>query len=147
MDSCRVTLRVGLRYICQSFRILPFRVKISQKKRGAALCSTDPAWRPAIELPDAVTDGHPNLAAFQLTAELPVSLELTFLAGLATTGERHTQRRLQMLFAGLSGLVRKHGVVCHDGCIYAMLRCTTAQETQSCVCSGFCSSCLGWETH
>ena len=52
-----------------------------------------------------MTDQHPNLAAVQLTAALPVSLELTFLGGLAPTGERHTQRRLQLLSAGLSGLV------------------------------------------
>ena len=65
----------------------------------------DPAWRPGRELPDAVTDRHPNLAAVQLTAALPVSLELTFLGRLAPTGERHQQRRLQLLFAGLSGLV------------------------------------------
>ena len=62
-------------------------------------------WVPAIELPDTVTDRHPNLAAFQLTAALPVSLELTFLSGLTASDERHTQRRLQLLFAGLSGLV------------------------------------------
>jgi len=67
---------------------------------------SDPAWRPGRELPDAVTDRHPNLAAVQLTASLPVRLELTFLGGLAPTGERHQrQRRLQLLFAGLSGLV------------------------------------------
>ncbi len=79
----------------------PFRLS---EISSARVC-TDPAWRPSIELPDAVTDRHPNLAAFQLTATLPVSLELTFLGGLAATSERHTQRRLQMLFAGLSGLV------------------------------------------
>ena len=65
----------------------------------------DPAWSPSLELSDIVTDRHPNLAAFQLTATLPVSLEVTFLGGLPSPGERHTSRRLQLLFAGLSGLV------------------------------------------
>ena len=76
----------------------------SGEDSSAGVC-TDPAWRPSTELPDTIMHRHPNLAAFQLTATLPVSLELTFLGGLAATSERHTQRRLKMLFAGMSGLV------------------------------------------
>ena len=58
-----------------------------------------------------MTDRHPNLAAFQLTAVLPTSLELTFLGGLAAVGEQQTQRRLQLLFEGLSGLVSTTGAL------------------------------------
>ena len=42
----------------------------------------DPGWEPSYALPDEVIGRDPNLAAFQLTAKLPVNLELTFLSGL-----------------------------------------------------------------
>jgi hypothetical protein len=48
-------------------------------------CGADPSWQPPNELPDQVLGHAPNLAAFQLTAVLPLNLELTFLGGLLET--------------------------------------------------------------
>lgn len=70
-------------------------------------CVVDPNWEPSNTLPDDIIGHHPNLAAFQLTATLPVNLELTFLGGLMETPTQSAETSQRLMPLGVSNLVRR----------------------------------------